>query len=45
MKDNKHEVRFEYLTEENLKQMEKEQSHALTLIGFIGILMLLSAVA
>ena len=45
MKDNKHEVKFQYLTEENLNKMEQEQNYALMLVCFIGILMLLSAVA
>jgi len=44
MNNEKHEVKFEYLTEENLKQMEQEQSHALMLLGFIGIVMLLNVV-
>jgi len=40
-----HEIKFHYLTEQNLEQMEKEQSHALMLLGFIGVLMMLSTVA
>jgi len=47
MNENKdlHEIKFHYLTEQNLEQMEKEQSHALMLIAGIGVLMMLSAVA
>lgn len=42
---DKRRIEFHYLTEENLKKMEQEQSNALMLLGIIGVIMLLSAVA
>lgn len=40
-----HEIKFEYLTEQNLEKMEKEQSQALCILAGIGVLMMLGAVA
>ena len=40
-KDEKlNEIRFQYLTEENTKQIEKEMNQAIMIIAFIGILMI-----
>jgi len=41
MKENQ-EIKFKYLTEENLQKMEEEQSWALKIVAAIGILMLIS---
>ena len=40
----KNEVKFQYLTEENLKKMEEEQSAALCVLAVGGILMMLGTV-
>ena len=40
----KNEVKFQYLTEENLQKMEEEQSAALYVLAVVGILMMLGTV-
>ena len=40
----KNEVKFQYLTEENLQKIEEEQSAALCVLAVVGILMMLGTV-